>query len=133
MNATITFVTSPAGLAPLTRFSLSLIDETSGLLALRSQETEGLRLFVVDATRLADYRPELSDEQCQLLELRTPEDAAVYAVITPAGAASTVNLLAPIVVNSRTGRAGQFILDGSAWPVSLALTQALAPRALAHQ
>jgi flagellar assembly factor FliW len=42
-------------------------------------------------------------------------------VINPAPVAMTVNLLAPIVVNVKTSKAAQFILDDNRWGISVPL------------
>lgn len=46
-----------------------------------------------------------------------PEDALVLVVVNPGDPGTTMNLLAPIVVNSATGTSAQVILDGQGWPL----------------
>lgn len=126
MSAALAFVTPPPGLAPLTHFTLTAIDGADGLYALQADEAPGTRLFVLDAAvYLPEYTPVISDEQSAMLELTAPDDALLLVVVNPGQSASTVNLMAPIVLNSGTGVCAQFILDGQDWP----LQAELGPRA----
>ncbi|MFC5930073.1 flagellar assembly protein FliW [Cryobacterium melibiosiphilum] len=131
MNATLSFVTPPPGLAPLTAFSLTEIEGATGLFALQALDAVSTRLFVLDAAAfLPHYTPYISAEQQASLALTAPKDALVLVVVNPgdaaasagAAAATTVNLMAPIVVNSATGAAAQLILEGQDWPLQAALT-----------
>lgn len=113
MNPVLTFVAPPPGLAPLVDFSLDKIDGADGLYAMHANLDSELRLFLLDAqVHLPDYAPMLTDEQCASIDVRTPEDAIVLVVANPAEDGTTVNLLAPIVVNASTGASAQFILEG---------------------
>ena len=49
--------------------------------------------------------------------LRGPADAMVLVVANPGQAGTTVNLMAPIVVNTATGASAQVILEGQDWPL----------------
>jgi flagellar assembly factor FliW len=118
LSAALTFIASPPGFAPVVDFVLDDIDGAVGLYALRSTGGDGARLFVLDAgILLPDYAPEISDEQAESLQLETPEEAMVLVVANPGENATTINLMAPIVVNVVTGRCAQFILDGEKWPI----------------
>lgn len=139
MNATLSFVTPPPGLAPLTAFSLTEIDGATGLFTLQAVERLTTRLFVLDAAVfLPHYTPYISAEQSASLALSTAADALVLVVVNPGGAetdtdagasvgdpgpaATTVNLMAPIVVNAATGAAAQLILEGQDWPLQAELS-----------
>ena len=118
MSAVLSFIAPPPGCAPLVDFTLDEIEGADGLYALRSVEDQGMRLFVLDAGLfLPDYTPEISDEQAESLELVSGDDALVLVVANPGESGTTVNLMAPIVVNSVNGRGAQFILDGDEWPL----------------
>jgi len=124
MSAALTFVSSPPGFEPLLDFTLDDIGGASGLYSLRAAGGDA-RLFVLDAgVFLPDYNPEISNEQGAELDLATGDDAMVLVVANPGGAETTVNLLAPIVVNSVTGRCAQVILDGQRWSMHEPLTPA---------
>ncbi|WP_345762638.1 flagellar assembly protein FliW [Diaminobutyricibacter sp. McL0608] len=121
MSAQLEFVDPILGMTDLVDFGLTEVEGAERLYSLRSSESPGLRLYVLDGATLPDYAPELSDDQVARLELTSPSDAAVYVVINPAPAAMTVNLLAPIVVNVKTSKAAQFILDDARWGISVPL------------
>jgi flagellar assembly factor FliW len=136
VTAPVAFVAPPFGLEPLVDFVLDEVEGAAGLFALRATgsgsgsasgaEAEAVRLFVLDAAvHLPDYSPVLTDEQTTGLDLREAAEALLLVVATPASSGMTVNLLAPVVVNTRTGQAAQLILEGQDWP----LRAELAPRA----
>ena len=114
----LTFVTSPPGLAPLVHFSLEPIAGAGGLYALQATHDADKRMFVLDAgVYLPDYTPLLSDAQCAALSLKEPEDAQVLVVANAGEGSTTVNLMAPIIVNRKTDICAQFILDGQDFPL----------------
>lgn len=119
MSTGLTFLAPPPGLAPEVHFDLEEIDGAAGLFALSASGNGGsARLYVLDASvYLPDYHPEITDEQRHQLELETSADAAVLVVANPTLEGTTVNLLAPIVVNVNTGSCAQVILEGQDWPV----------------
>ncbi|ROQ37329.1 flagellar assembly factor FliW [Frondihabitans sp. PhB188] len=132
MSASLSFVTPPPGLDPLVDFTLDEISGAAGLYSLHASDEPAKRLFVVDASvHLGHYSPEISTEQADLLGLTTPADALLLVVANPAPEGTTVNLMAPIVVNVTTGAAAQLILDEQEWPLRapLAPARAAAPAA----
>jgi len=113
VNPVLTFVAPPPGLGELVDFSLDKIAGADGLYAMHASRDSALRLFLLDAqVHLPDYAPMLTDEQCAAVNVTTPEDALVLVVANPAEEGTTVNLLAPIVINASTGASAQFILEG---------------------
>ncbi|WP_411701307.1 flagellar assembly protein FliW [Conyzicola sp.] len=123
MTAALTFPTPPHGLAPHVDFLLSAIDGADGLFALQSLTDSAIRLFVLDASvYLPDYAPVISDEDCVALDLHAAEDALVLVVANPGTDGTTMNLLAPIVVNASSGVSAQIILDGQDFPLRAELT-----------
>ena len=122
MSLDLTFVTPPPGLAPEVDFALHEIDGADGLYSLiagnTSGDAAGHRLFVLDAAvYLPSYHPQISDEQRVQLDLADAAEARVLVVANSSEAGTTVNLLAPIVLNTRTLRCAQVILEGQDWPV----------------
>ncbi|WP_233201782.1 flagellar assembly protein FliW [Cryobacterium sp. Y11] len=114
----LSFLTPPPGLDPHTDFRLSEIEGASGLYSLQAAAEPETRMFVLDAgVYLPDYAPVLSTEQSDALAIVVPADAIVLVVVNPGEEATTVNLMAPIVVNTITGVCAQFILDGQDWPL----------------
>jgi len=123
MIAALTFTTPPHGLAPHTDFELREVDGADGLFALQAMADHGIRLFVLDASvYLPDYSPVISDEDCVKLDVHTADDALVLVVANPADDGTTMNLLAPIVVNATSGASAQIILDGQDFPLRAELT-----------
>ena len=115
-SPTLRFVSPPPGLAPLTDFVLDEIDGAAGLYSLQASAQPTTRLFVLDAAIfLPNYTPTISKEQSSALSLTTPDDALVLVVVNPGESTTTVNLMAPIVVNARTGACAQLILDDQDW------------------
>lgn len=121
-GSVVSFTAPPFGLEPLVDFALERIEGATGLFALRAAGSE-TRLFVLDASvHLPDYSPVVTDEQTDALDLHDSADALLLVVATPASTGMTVNLLAPIVVNSRTGAGAQVILEGQDWPLRAELS-----------
>lgn len=120
LPAALRFVSPPPGLEPLVDFTLATIENTPGLYSLTAGNGAA-RLFVLDATvYLPDYAPRAAS--ADMLGIGG-EPAAILVVISP-GAQSTVNLAAPILLNSETGACAQVILEGSDWPLRAPLVPA---------
>ncbi|WP_431219537.1 flagellar assembly protein FliW [Leifsonia xyli] len=114
----VRFLTSPPGLEPLDDFSLEPVAGADGLYTLASIERPEIRLFTIDASRhLPGYSPELPDDRATELGIAVAEDALLLVVVTPSREGSTVNLLAPVVINRATGSALQLVLEDDAFPV----------------
>lgn len=125
---TLEFVAPPPGMLDLRRFGLDALDDAGSLFALRSLEQDGVRLFLVPpAPYVPDYAPRLGAETRAALELSDDEPAVLLVVVHPGGQGSgpTVNLLAPVAVNPRTGAALQVVLDEE-WPLRAPLGSAAA-------
>jgi flagellar assembly factor FliW len=114
----VRFLTPPPGLEPLDAFDLDPVAGADGLYTLASIERPEIRLFTIDAERhLPGYSPELPDDRAAELGIAEAADALLLVVVTPSPAGSTVNLLAPVIVNRATGSALQLVLDDDAFPV----------------
>ncbi len=62
---------------------------------------------------IADYEPELFDEDAAILDIKDPNEAMVLNIVTVrpgATATATANLAGPVVINRRTGVGKQCIL-----------------------
>ncbi|MGN7192427.1 MULTISPECIES: flagellar assembly protein FliW [unclassified Curtobacterium] len=121
MSIDLTFPVPPFGLSPAPVFSLVPVDGVEGLFALTGDDA---RLFVLDAAvHLPDYAPELSDEQAATIGLTDPAEAMLLVVANPGAESTTVNLLAPVVVNARTAVGAQFILEDQDLPLRAELAR----------
>ncbi|MBF4603970.1 MULTISPECIES: flagellar assembly protein FliW [Curtobacterium] len=122
MSISLTFAVPPFGLSPAPVFTLTPVDGAEGLFTLVGGSS---RLFVLDAAvHLPSYSPELTDEQAAGLELTDPADAVLLVVANPGASGTTVNLLAPIVVNARTAVGAQLILEDQDLPLRAELARA---------
>lgn len=118
MSAALQFIAPPLGLEPLVDFTLQDIEGAAGLYALRADASPDWRLFVLDAAvHFPEYTPTLSDEQCAALDVTTPENVLLLVIVNPSESGSTVNLMAPIVVNATNGVCAQVILEDQHWPL----------------
>lgn len=114
----VRFLAPPPGLEPLDAFDLDAVSGADGLFTLSSIERPEIRLFVIDAERhLPGYAPELPDDRAAELGILEAADALLLVVVTPSPEGSTVNLLAPVIVNRSSGAALQLVLDDDAFPV----------------
>lgn len=108
------------------RFVLVRIgDDASPFSLLRSLDEDTQLEFVVTHPGLffPDYEPEIDDDTANRLELKSADDALLLVIVTVADpvAASTANLLGPIVVNRHTRAAAQAILGSSGYATREAL------------
>lgn len=123
----VVFSAPVPGLRTLTRFALVHLDEVGGLFSLRSLEDPAVRLVVAMPWLCAPgYTVDLDDDVCAEIGLQRPEDALVLLVVHPGAtlADSTVNLLAPVVIDSTTGRAAQVVQADSSLPLRAPLLSA---------
>lgn len=119
-HATLSFVTPPPGLSPLTEFTLSAVNEE--LYSLRAVDAEDVRLFLLDPQPyFPHYSPRVSEEV--LADLGTTNPAVLVVVRPGEGASPTANLLAPVLVDLDTGAALQTILENSDEPLRAPLGQ----------
>lgn len=70
-----------------------------------------------------NYAVELEDEQAAMLDLTDPADALVLVVVnlTEPIENTTANLLGPLIVNTRTRKAAQIVLEDSQYDASYSL------------
>lgn len=109
------------------RFALARLDDAGVLCALRSLDDPDLRFLVVPpGAFFADYAPEIDDQTAQALEADSADDVLALVMVNPGESArsATANLLAPVLVNHRTRRAFQVVLDDSALPLRAPLVTA---------
>jgi len=121
----LSFVRPLPGFGDLRRFVLVELPAGDGaLFELRSLEEPAVRFLAAAPTAFfPDYAFDLGEDDCAELGLTDEADALVLVLLTMGqdAAATTANLLAPVVVNARTRQAAQVILSGSDWPVRAAV------------
>jgi flagellar assembly factor FliW len=110
----IEFVRPLPGFPGLTQFALVQVDDDGLLSELRSVEDSDLSFLVLPpGPFFPDYTPEIGDDVVEDLGVTSP-DEVIPLVIVNAGdtlATTTVNLLAPVLVNTARRTACQVILD----------------------
>ncbi|HET7388203.1 MAG TPA: flagellar assembly protein FliW [Nocardioidaceae bacterium] len=102
------------------RFALTRLDEAGALCALQSLDEPGLSFVVVPPDAFfEDYRPEVDDAVGADLGIESTGDLLTLVVLTlgESLAETTANLLAPVLVNHRTRRGGQVLLDDPDLPI----------------
>lgn len=116
--AVLRLVAELPGLPGHEEFSLEPLDDEGVLFALRStpEAARPVRLFVVAPhVFFADYSPVLDEDVLRTLDADgEPVEPVLLAVVHPADddrSRHSVNLLAPVVVDPRHGRARQVVLD----------------------
>lgn len=81
---------------------------------LRLKGPEVLHFVVIDPMGvIPDYEPELFDDDAGFLGIESSEDASVFNIVTVSDGdppSAVVNLVGPIVINRKTGRAKQVVL-----------------------
>jgi flagellar assembly factor FliW len=124
----LSFVRPLPGFGDLRRFVLVELTAAEGaepvLFELRSLEEPAVRfLAAVPTAFFPDYAFDLDEDDCAELGLTDEADVLVLVLLTMGqdAAATTANLLAPVVVNARSRQAAQVILSGSDWPVRAAV------------
>lgn len=120
----------PAGLpglpGELTRFTLSVLNEDSPFFFLECQQDENIAFIIVNPFFLfPDYEFNLPDEEAELLDIKTPEQLAVFCIVNASQGLknATVNLLAPLVLNTATGSARQVVLNDRRYSIRHPLPQ----------
>ena len=102
------------------------IDGVGGLGALRSIDQGPALMVVQSGAWFPDYQPEIDDATCKALDIKNAEDALLLLVVTTAERPedATANMMAPLVVNTRTRRAAQVVLSGSSYSMHKTLASA---------
>lgn len=115
-----------AGFPDSERYALVEVTDAAPLCLLTSLDEQGVQFVVAPpAVFFPDYAPDLDDDSAARLGLADAGDALLLVVLTVGAdlAASTANLLAPIVVNTRTLVAAQVVVADD-WPLRAPLRAA---------
>ena len=122
----ITFDDGVPGLEEHKRYALLQFEESYPIIWLQSVDEGGVCLPVLDTFAvLTGYVFDIDDEDVRILELNGPEDLHIISVLVIPDDIQrmTVNLAAPIVVNTVTGKARQIMLSGSEYNVRVPIFQ----------
>ncbi|ANQ53360.1 flagellar assembly protein FliW [Thermosipho affectus] len=111
----ILFENGLPGFEHLRKFSVISLKDTLPIMWLVSLEDENVAFPIMDPWLVyKDYEFEISSEDVKELEIKDRERVAVWVILTiPHGnpKETTVNLLAPVVINLENGKGKQIILD----------------------
>lgn len=93
-----------------------VVDQENSVFGFLQSVDEPDLSFVIIMPELVrgDYAVNLSDEEIELLQIHAPEDCRVYGIVTiPENVAEmTVNLQAPVIINSKNMVGAQIIISG---------------------
>jgi flagellar assembly factor FliW len=112
-----TVVTLPEGLVGLSDLKRFCLVETSPdrpLKWFQALDDPGLAFVIANPYLFCpDYSFEVSDEDLSFLGIESPEEVAIFVLLTIAGQGRevTANLVAPVVISSRTRKGKQVILN----------------------
>jgi len=108
------------GLEQYRIYALLQFEESYPLVWLQSTEDTGICLPVLDTFAvLSDYVFDIDDTDVKQLELKGPDELHVVSVVViPEDIQGmTVNLAAPVIINTTNGKAKQIVLSGSEYNV----------------
>jgi flagellar assembly factor FliW len=111
------------------RFALARLDDEGTVCDLRSVDDPAVSFVVVPPhVFFADYGPEVDDATVAMLGVEGEDDLLTLVVVTLGASAedATANLLAPVLVNHRTRKAAQVVLDDLDLPIKAPLAAASA-------
>lgn len=99
-------------------FILSNVNETPFCM-LQSLKTPELEFILVSPWCFKpEYSFDLPNYAVEKLKVKDPEEVAVYSIVASKEDGLTINLLAPVVINVRTGVAMQVVLHATNYEVA---------------
>jgi flagellar assembly factor FliW len=116
----LTFPQGIVGMSELRRFALVEDERIAPCSWLQSLEEPGLAFIVVNPDLLVpDYNPEIGREEARQLQLARAAEADVWAIVTvrPDPTETTLNLLAPVIINRQARLGRQVILDDDRYSI----------------
>jgi len=131
----ITFSNGIPGLEEYCKFALLQFEESYPIIWMQSVDEGGICLPVLDTYAvLTGYVFDIDDEDVREIEISGPQDLHVVSVLVIPDELQqmTVNLAAPIIINTVTGKAKQIVLSGSDYNVRAPIFQDIC-RALAKE
>lgn len=117
----ITFEGGLLGLPEYTKYIMLALDTDLPLALLQSTEEEHVGFVVAYPFAFKkDYAFDISEENKEALQIENEEDILTYVIVTlkEAFAQSTLNLLAPVIINSKKKIGQQIVLvDNEQYPL----------------
>lgn len=112
----VTFPKGIPGFEQLKRYVLQQTDPQAPFYFLQAADAEEVEFLLVNPfVFYPDYEFELSDAVQSELSIAREEDVQIFCIVSAGNemASATLNLMAPIVVNKKSGEAQQVILHQS--------------------
>jgi len=125
----ITFRDGLPGFQGFKDFTLMALHEDNPFYFLQSLKKEEICFILINPFNFfPDYEFDLPGTEIKKLDIQDPKDLAVFGIVNASRGLknATVNLLAPVVVNTANGMARQTVLNDNRYSVRHALPQ---PRA----
>ena len=119
-GAEITFVNGLVGCPDWKRFLYRVIPDQIPIATLENLDDPAISLSVIDPFLVkSDYAIDMSETDRLLVELDESADAAVLAILVVKHNPTlvTANLVGPLVINCRTNKACQLVLDNPEYSV----------------
>ena len=117
-NTPVTFTAPMPGLENVQDFTLRSVEGAAGLYALEAGSPSPVRLFLADAAVFVPgYAPPVPEATLRALALEQDQALQILVVLNHSPKATTVNLMAPIVLNPATRCCAQLVLDGREYPL----------------
>jgi len=116
----IEFTDGIPGLEQYRKYALLQFEESYPIVWLQSMEDTGICLPVLDTFNvLPDYVFDIDEADVKALKLTSPDELHIVSVVVIPDdiQGMTVNLAAPIIINTNTGKAMQIVLSGSEYNV----------------
>ena len=132
----ITFDGGIPGLEEYKRFALLQFEESYPIIWLQCVDERGICLPVLDTFAvIPGYVFDIEDTDVKELQLSGPEDLHVVSVVViPEDIQKmTVNLAAPVIINTSTGKAKQILLSGSDYNVRTPIFSEIAKMVVAEE
>lgn len=125
----LTFEQGLPGFPDNTKFILLALDADLPLALLQSTEEAAISFIVAFPYAFKkDYAFDLSEEDKEQLQIESEDDVLAYSIVTlkESFADSTLNLLAPVIINNRTKQGKQIVLqDNEQHPLRFQISEAV--------
>ncbi|MBU0906064.1 MAG: flagellar assembly protein FliW [Firmicutes bacterium] len=106
------------------KFTIIPLEESSVYQVLQSVQTPQIAFITVNPFAFTNYNFDLDESTVHTLEIKSEEDVAIISIVTVKEpfSDSTINLKAPIVINTKSQKAKQAILENSEFPLRHPIT-----------